>query len=121
MVITNQASPPPSSHFFVLTLSSQNNLHPLSFRVKTGIHCKCDVIMVDPLVSVRVLPDDKVEVWEGEHDDAEEGGEGAVEDRRQHVLQCQHHATLTAPDTRDETLKQKKILYFCYIKAYKFS
>ena len=58
------------------------------------------------LVSVKVLPDDKVEVGEGEHDDAEEGGEGAVEDRRQHVLQRHHHAPLTAPDARDETLKQ---------------
>ncbi len=61
--------------------------------------------MVHPVISIEVLPNDKVEVWEGEHDDAEEGGEGTVEDRRQHVLQSQHHAPLTAPDTCDETLK----------------
>ena len=33
------------------------------------------------------LPDNEIKVREGEHDDPEEGGQGAVQDRREHVLQ----------------------------------
>ncbi len=51
------------------------------------------------------LPDNEIKVREGEHDDPKEGGQGAVQDRREHVLQRQHHATLSAADAREESLK----------------
>jgi hypothetical protein len=51
------------------------------------------------------LPDNEIKVRESEHDDPEEGGQGAVQYRREHVLQRQHHATLSTADAREESLK----------------
>ena len=44
---------------------------------------------------------------EGEHDDAEEGGVGAVDDRSKHVLQGDHDSSLTVPNAGQEALKKR--------------
>lgn len=46
-----------------------------------------------------ILPDNEVELWEGQHDDAKECGEGSMSDRGKHVLQSKMCPSISASYT----------------------
>ena len=51
-------------------------------------------------------PDDEVEVGEGQHENADEGGDGAVEDGLEHLLQTTLDAGGAVTQTRQKTLPE---------------
>ena len=55
-----------------------------------------------------ILPEYEVKLRECEHHDSEEGGEGSVHDRSEHVLQSQHCPLAPVSQTANKALKEKK-------------
>jgi len=54
------------------------------------------------------LPEDEVELREGEHEDAQEGRDGAVDHRGEHRLQGQHCAPPPVTQASNKALEGKE-------------
>ena len=57
----------------------------------------------------KIPPDDKVKLWENEHDDAQESGDSSVYDWGKHLFQGQDGTLLPATYTSNKALKNNKI------------
>lgn len=57
-------------------------------------------------ISNIILPYNEVKLWEGQHDDTKERGEGSVSHRGKHMLQSEMSPPISTSYTGHKPLKQ---------------
>lgn len=55
----------------------------------------------------NLVPDDEVELGSGQHEDAQQGGEGAIKHGGEHVLQSQDGALVPVANGSEESLVRR--------------